>query len=855
MQIIKTYQNNSKSEFKTALLIWVLLIGLMMNASASDSLLTAATKPVLSSTTLCINAELSMEAVSPKVERIVWKHNRQQVHTSFTPSLVKTVAGGNGEGTGDDEFRFPTGIAVDASGNIYIADQFNHRVQKWIPGAAKGITVAGVSGQGDDADQLNYPMSVAVDTKGNIYVSDAANSRIQMFTPGSVIGITVAGGNGRGAGAHQFNMPFGICLDETGNIYIADNYNHRIQRWVPGAAAGVTVAGGNGKGNAANQLQYPSSIKIDKTGTLFIADAANDRVQAWQKDAEKGITVAGGQGRGKGAGQLYFPTDIAINAAGDLFISDQTNQRIQRWTPGAKTGITVAGGNGQGNNINQFNYSYGLFVDNEDNIYVADQYNHRIQFFQNPESTTRYSFRFKATRPGTYQADIVYRNGTVEASGLFEIHDLPVVAPIVTEEMICSGKEYQLKIDAKDGKWMTSNSNIAAINEKGILFGKQNGTTIISYEIKDEFGCVSTTAKTIEVKASPAVPPVTLAPELIQQSGGSSFKTQQVCAGSSLPLSTILLQGQWGSSDTTIAKVEAGNIKGISAGEVVISFTAEKEGCIAESKASFVVLPVSMTPVIHGYNKMVAGQTRQLSAGIPDGKWKSQLEEIATIDQRGYVKAVRPGTTQVSFETTDQQGCRVKAVIPVTVQPEAPLVKDASYESLKQLSFIRFDQQVTTKAGTTVQYFETASPNAKAIEPLVKNTPGTYRFWVASVENGVASQRVSFAVNITQSVNAEKLNPVVMGNPSTHFFTVQLKSSQSNMPISMRIADMQGRLIEQRQSLTANSTIQFGQSYTSGQYIVELIQGTERKLIQLVKLGEGRKVVSFEPSALSNSIK
>lgn len=851
MQTIKISRKKCTPMLITNLLSGIFLICFAISISASDSVLVTSGKPFLSSSTRCINSEFSIKAVSPKVERIVWKYNNQEVYTSFTPALIKTVAG-TGEGTEENEFCFPSGITVDGSGNIYIADQFNHRVQKWIPGATKGITVAGVSGQGDGADQLNYPMAVAVDAKGNLYVSDAANSRVQMFTPGSVIGITVAGGNGRGNGAGQLNMPFGICLDEAGHIYIADNYNHRIQRWVPGASAGVTVAGGHGQGKATNQLQYPSSVKIDKYGTLFIADAANDRVQAWKQGAERGFTVAGGQGRGKGMEQLYFPTDIAINAAGDLFISDQTNQRIQRWTPGAQTGITVAGGNGQGSSMDQFNYPYGLFVDEEDNIYVADHYNHRIQFFQHPESTIRYTFYYKATRPGTYQADIVYRDGRVEASDEFEIHDLPTLAPIIADETICSGKQYQLKIDAKQGTWSTSNSAIADISEKGLLNGKQNGTVVISYELKDDFGCVSNTSKSLKIKASPVVPPVTLAPEMVQQSGGYSVTVQQICVGSSSPLITMLLQGRWGSSDTNIAKVEAGSIRGINAGEVVISYIAEKDGCMAESKNSFVVLPVTNAPLIQGYNKMVTGQIRRLSAGISEGKWNSLLEDIATIDQRGNVKAMRPGTTQVSFETIDQQGCRVKAFIPVTVQPAAPAVKDASYESSAQATFIRFDQQVTAKTGSTLQYFETASPNAKAIEPLVKNTPGTYRFWVASVENGVPSQRVAFAVNIIQpAASTEKFKPVIMGNPSTHFFTVQLKSSQNNIPISMRIADMQGRPIEQRQSLSANSTIRFGHNYASGQYIVEWIQGTERKVVQLVKMGEGNKAVSVEQRSFS----
>lgn len=844
MQFTTTSQKKSIAALQAIILMCVFFICYKANALATDSISGIPVKPVLRSTNLCVNTELSIEAISPKVERIDWKYNRQTVHTSFTPALVKTVAG-IGEGTAADEFRFPSGITVDRSGNIYIADQFNHRVQQWVPGAVAGKTVAGIGGQGDAANQLNYPMAVAVDAAGNLYVSDAANSRIQMFTPGSYIGVTVAGGNGRGYGANQLNMPFGICLDQHGNLYVADNYNHRVQKWAPGAIEGITVAGGNGKGNAANQLQYPSSIKVDKSGTLFIADAANDRVQAWKPGARTGITVAGGNGRGKGMAQLYFPTDIGLNEAGDIFVSDQTNQRIQCWKSGAKTGITVAGGNGQGNDMNQFNYPYGLAVDEDENIYVADQYNHRIQFFQNPDAKINYQFQFKATRPGSYEADIVYRNGVVEKSAVLEVHDLPVITPIHTDENVCTGKQYQLLTDEKDVKWKSSNTAIAEISADGILVGKQNGVVVISYEMQDMFGCINSTSKTITIKETPAVPAIMLAPELIQQSGNTLFKSQQLCAGTSVPLNRMLTSGIWGSSDTNIAKVENGTLKGVSAGNVAISFLVEKNGCTAESRTEFVVLPATNRPVIQGYNKIISGQVQQFNAGTETGIWSSLVEDIATIDQRGFVKGIRPGSSIISFETTDHQGCRVKAEIPVTVQPESPLVQDASYENRQQPAYIRFDQQVTAKAGVKLAFFENASPNTLPVEPIVKNQPGTYRFWVAAIENGIASQRVAFSVTITEAVTTQQLEPVVMGNPAIQFFTIQLKSRKTNMPITIRIADMQGRVIELRQSVQANSTIQFGQNYPSGQYIAEIVQGVERKVVRLIKMGDDNRAVSF----------
>ncbi len=344
----------------------------------------------------------------------------------------------------------------------------------------------------------------------------------------------------------------------------------------------------------------------------------------------------------------------------------------------------------------------------------------------------------------------------VEKSGELEIHDLPVTTPIQADENVCSGKKYQLLTDVKDVKWKSNNTAIAEVSADGILLGKQSGTVIISYEMENLFGCVNSASKTIIIKEAPSVPAVTMAPELVQQAGNSTFTAQQLCKGSSIALNTMLTNGKWGSSDTNIAKVENGMLKGMGTGNVVISFMVEKMVVTAQSKTEFVVVPGTNRPVIQGYNKIISGQIRQLNAGTETGTWSSLTEDVASIDQRGFVKGIRPGISIVSFETINDQGCRVKAEIPVTVQPESPMVKDVSYESRQQPAYIRFDQQVTASGNVKLVFFENACSNALPIEPIVKNLPGTYRFWVAAVENGIASQRVAFSVTITAASTSQR---------------------------------------------------------------------------------------------------
>lgn len=836
---------------------FVSLLLISFQSAADSTIVIANTQQSLGfkATSNCQNADLIISGVSPKVERLQWKFNNQVIKTSFTPSLIQTVAGTSVEGTHEDEFRYPSGIAVDPAGNIYIADQFNHRVQKWTPGAQQGITVAGGRGQGDAADQLDYPMGVALDKEGNLYVTDAANHRVQKFAPGNAYGVTVAGGNGRGSKAHQFSMPFGICLDAAGNIYVADNYNHRIQKWMAGATEGVTVAGGHQAGAKANQLKYPSSVKVDAAGNIYIADAANDRVQLWTKDAKEGITIAGGKGRGLGADQLYFPTDIAINEKGDLFIADETNQRIQRWAKGAKQGVTVAGGNGLGKAANQFSYPYGLFIDKQDNIYVADQYNHRVQLFRNPEAPISYQFTFKATRPGTYDAELVYRDGHIEPLNGLEINETPVIKPMDPIQKICSGKEYVLSHEYQGGVWSVNNTRIATIDAKGVLQALTAGPVTITYQVRTPAGCEAAVSQAVNITASPILPSIELAPGLVQQATNSTAFTAQLCAGSSVALKRMSSAGNWNTSDTNIAIIANNKLFGKQPGSIAVQYTMEENGCAATTESYFTVAPAPQPITIHGNNRVVAGSTICLQAETVNGTWVTADTKTITIDQAGYIRGVEPGVAEVQFQTMHVSGCTATGKTAVTVQPQAPFVKDAEYDTRKFGASIQIDQQVTALPHAGLQFYTSAAANLSPVEPLVKNQIGTQTVWVAQVVNGVASQRVPFKVKIsaanTFTANSSELSIKVMGNPVTQFFTVQLKSNQTQMPVTMKVVDVQGRIIEQKTQLQSNSTVQFGQAYAAGQYFVEYTQGADRKVVQLMKLGGNGQIRAQGSAAYS----
>ena len=155
---------------------------------------------------------------------------------SEAAGLGVRVAGGVGPpGSGPSQLIGPTGVFVDEKGNVYVADTANNRVQMWAPGASAGVTVAGRSDAkpGEDLNELKNPKGVFVDKAGNVFVADTYNHRVQKWAPGAIKGYTVAGGHGQGSNANQLNAPCAVFVDHIGNIYVADTMNHRVQRWQP----------------------------------------------------------------------------------------------------------------------------------------------------------------------------------------------------------------------------------------------------------------------------------------------------------------------------------------------------------------------------------------------------------------------------------------------------------------------------------------------------------------------------------------------------------------------------------------------------------------------------------------------
>ena len=317
--------------------------------------------------------------------------------------MVSTIAGSgvlgfaNGIGSAA-QFGHAPDLALDAAGNIYVADATSSFAVRKITPAGVVTTLAGggVSGFADGvgtAARFGVLMGIAVDGSGNVYVVDLGNNRIRKITPEGVV--STIGGNGEPdyldgpAAISKFNYPQGVVADNTGNVYVADAGNSRIRKISGGmvsTVAGDGVAGFWDTNVASARFNNPTKIKIDGAGNLIVLDQGNHRIRKISNGTVSTIAGSGTAGYLDGpvaTAQFNAPAGLGIDQNGNIYVGDQINQRIRKIsTTGVVTTVagTGVGGFEDGNTNNaKFNSPNGLDITATGIIYVADNQNFRIR--------------------------------------------------------------------------------------------------------------------------------------------------------------------------------------------------------------------------------------------------------------------------------------------------------------------------------------------------------------------------------------------------------------------------------------------------------------------------------------------
>jgi len=294
------------------------------------------------------------------------KNDGKQLSPIPITSEISFIDSWGVKGNDTGQFDYPSGIDIDSSGNVYVVDSNNKRVQKFFK---TGENIEEFGKEGSNGERFKNPLGIEVDSLGNVYVSDVEANTIQQFTIDGQykreIGTT-------GSGNGQFNDPSGIDIDKDGNVYVVDRQNDRIQKLTKDGEYiqewGIT---GNGKG----QFDYPIGISIDYLGYVYISDTNNHRIQKFTNNGQY-ITEWGTKGTDKG--RFDYPTGIAVDNLGFIYVSDSKNNRVQKFTNNGQY-ITEWGTKGTENG--QFDFPAGIDIDSEGNIYVVDRSNARIQKF------------------------------------------------------------------------------------------------------------------------------------------------------------------------------------------------------------------------------------------------------------------------------------------------------------------------------------------------------------------------------------------------------------------------------------------------------------------------------------------
>ncbi len=278
-----------------------------------------------------------------------------------TGGTITTYAGTGTAGFSGDggpataaTLQHPNGCAVDAAGNLYIADTGNSAVRRvtaatGVINTVAGIGLAGFAGDGGVATAavLNNPYGVAVDTSGNVYIADTSNQRIRKVTGGIITtiagnGVAAYGGDGGAATAGSLYNPEGLVVSSAGDVYVAEEGNSVVRKIAAGGTlttiAGNDIYGFGGDGSSATSahLDGPAAVALGPGGLVFFADSGNDRIRRVNADGTI-QTVAGsgdegynGDNQAATTAQLSNPRGLTFNAAGAMFIADTNNALVRK---------------------------------------------------------------------------------------------------------------------------------------------------------------------------------------------------------------------------------------------------------------------------------------------------------------------------------------------------------------------------------------------------------------------------------------------------------------------------------------------------------------------------------------------
>jgi len=366
---------------------------------------------------------------------------------------------------------YPQSAAIDGLGNLWVADRYNHRILKYDKPFTNGMSASLVLGQanfvsnsanpgGVAANTLSQPAGIAFDSSGNLWVADQYNHRVLKYaSPFSngmnatlVLGQADFGSNtynrGGDPAANTLYRPSGIAF-YSGNLWVADQYNNRVLKYAPSFSNGKDAAlvlgqadyvsrSTNSGGLSASSLWLPWAVAFDNSGNLWVSDQYNHRVLKYASPFSIGMSAtrvlgqadftsnSANRGGAAGAGTLSSPNAIAFDSGGNLWVADYGNHRALKYASSLSNGMDATAVLGQANYTssssnrgvavaaNSLWNATGLTLDSADNVVIADYANHRVLKYLSSDAWKSYSDSGHASATDSFSGSqsTVYMYGT-----------------------------------------------------------------------------------------------------------------------------------------------------------------------------------------------------------------------------------------------------------------------------------------------------------------------------------------------------------------------------------------------------------------------------------------------------------
>jgi len=642
------------------------------------------------------------------------------------------------------QFAFPQGVSIDSSGNVYVTDLGNRRVEKF-DNNGNFLSTFGTKGSGDG--QFNAPVGVAV-SSSSIYVIDNARNDIQKF---DMTGKFVTKWGGQGSSTGQFLLPQGVAVDPSGDVYVVDTGNSRIEKF-DGNGTYLLSIGQSGLGDG--QFLSPRAIAADSQGGIYVSDSGGNKIEKFTEDGVFLQSFSASTGA-----NLQTPLGISIDKSGNIYVADSGNNRIVELD---SNGHTVTSWGSQGTGADYFDNPRATAVDSNGNVFVVDSNNNRIQKFVQDSTPTVASSTQTVNQTQitntTQQVTVTQNTTQVNTTKILDPNDHTppsITAPSdITIE--ATGILTPVSIGQATG---TDNSGIASITSNAPSKFPL-GITMITWTAIDNGGNVAKVVQKITVVDT--TPPVLTAP-------------QPVTVEATTPDHNSVDLGLPAVNDAVgVESVTNDAPPYFSIGKTTVTWKALDTSGNAVTATQVVTVKDTTPPVIHAPSSITQEATSPSANAVNLGN--------ATVTDNGLIQSVTNnapstfplGKTTITWTATDQSGNSATATQVVTiVDTTSPKISPPPAVTFEATSLDNNTVPLGNATVTDNGILNSLTNNASKTFPLGKTTV----LWIATDASGnkangtqvvdvvhTTPPKLTVPANVTFEATSLKDNLVPIGN-------------------------------------------------------------------------------------------